>query len=799
MKAIWLLITKSAGRFVLLGSILLLATTTFFISSIQKMAVPQVQGVIQIYGLEKDIQILRKSKGIPHVKAGSEQEAYLALGFLHAQDRPNQLLWWRAAAQGRLSAWGGDGFFEEDRLARWLNLGDLSKEAVARLPQDQLKILSSYAKGINLGWEQLRELDSRMGPPNSLTPEPWEVRDTFAVMLLYAWTLGETLEESLVLSKIVEVLGGRDAQVFFPSRTGALRARLIAGPAISGGTLAPATGIGSLRRALGLEGSRIGSNALALGKGRSFNGPFLLADLHFQPTYPPLPYVARLNAPDFSVTGVTVPGVPSFFSGWNSKVAWVSTAPGIVLTDLFVETIHPEQDSLYHNGRDWERIETRDEVLVRENGYKVTQRMRKTRHGPLVNDLVNQSIEPMALSWLGHQTISDFGSYFALPHASTEEDILASLRPHKQPVLRVTYITQEGAYGTKLSGSVPQRGENSQLLPVPGRDATYNWNGSIPFEELPLDRSSSTLSYILAGDSRFSDPSQLEWLWQSGERSGRLSERIENVLANESLELGEILELQSDVNSPGSLRVIRGIESLPVFLRSLSTQANECLKLLRSWDGSYTKESKAASLFSRFRAHWILLAFQSKIDLPLLGRYLNLRHVTPNYLMEKILGGRFELSWLTAEEVKRVTAESLHKAWMGLERDFGKQGERWMWGRLSRLYFRSLWPRNELRGDIGPFSYWGSEDTLQLADYAGLTKSGFNEVTTISSLRLGVDLSDLNGARIAIVPGQSEHVTNSNSSDGIDLWLAGKMPILEPFSSEEDISSRQLLRLVPVK
>ena len=799
MKAIWLLLTKGAGRFVLLGSICLLTAMTLFISSRQKVSVPQVQGVIQIYGLEKEIQILRESKGIPHVRAGSEQEAYLALGFLHGQDRPNQLLWWRAAAQGRLSAWGGDGFIEEDRLARWLNLEDLSKEAVARLPQEQLKILSSYARGINLGWEQLRELDSRIGPPNNLAPEPWEVRDTFAVMLLYAWTIGETLEESLVLSRIVETLGGRDAQVFFPSRTEALRARLIAGPTISGGAVTPATGIGSLRRALGLEGSRIGSNALALGKGSAFNGPFLLAALHFPPTYPPRPYVAHLNTPKFSVTGVTVPGVPSFFSGWNSKVAWVSTAPGIVLTDLFVETIHPEQDSLYHNGRDWERIETRDEVLIRNNGYNLTQRMRSTRHGPLINDLVNESIEPMALSWLGHQTISDFGSYFALPHASTEEDILAALRLHKQPVLRVTYITQEGAYGTKLSGSVPQRGENSQLLPVPGRDSTYNWNGSIPFKELPLDRSSSTLSFILAADSRFSENPQLEWLWQSGERRERLSERIENVLANRDLALDKILELQSDVNSPGSLRIISKIESLPVFSKTLSTQANECLQLLKSWDGSYTKESKAASLFSRFRAHWILLAFQSKIDRSLLDKYLNLRHVTPNYLIEKILGGRFELSWLTAQEVKRVTAESLHKAWMGLERDFGKQGERWMWGRLSRLYFRSLWPQTEVRGDIGPFSYWGSEDTLQLADYEGLTKSGFYEVTTISSLRLGVDLSDPNKVRIAIVPGQSEHFTNPNSSDGIELWLAGKTAILEPIFGEEDISSGESLRLVPVK
>ena len=141
MKAIWLLLTKGAGRFVLLGSICLLTATAFLISSGQKVSVPHVQGVIQIYGLEKEIQILRESKGIPHVRAGSEQEAYLALGFLHGQDRPNQLLWWRAAAQGRLSAWGGDGFIEEDRLARWLNLEDLSKEAVARLPQEQLKIL----------------------------------------------------------------------------------------------------------------------------------------------------------------------------------------------------------------------------------------------------------------------------------------------------------------------------------------------------------------------------------------------------------------------------------------------------------------------------------------------------------------------------------------------------------------------------------------------------------------------------------------------------------------------------------
>ena len=53
--------------------------------------------------------------------------------------------------------------------------------------------------------------------------------------------------------------------------------------------------------------------------------------------------------------------------------------------------------------------------------------------------------------------------------------------------------------------------------------------------------------------------------------------------------------------------------------------------------------------------------------------------------------------------------------------------------------------------------------------------------------------------RIAIVPGQSEHFTNPNSSDGIELWLAGKTAILEPIFGEEDISSGESLRLVPVK
>ena len=66
---------------------------------------PQIDGKLQLTGVAAPIDIVRDAEGIPHIYAKSADDAYFALGFVHAQDRLWQLELNRRIPAGRIF-WG---------------------------------------------------------------------------------------------------------------------------------------------------------------------------------------------------------------------------------------------------------------------------------------------------------------------------------------------------------------------------------------------------------------------------------------------------------------------------------------------------------------------------------------------------------------------------------------------------------------------------------------------------------------------------------------------------------------------
>ncbi len=86
-------------------------------------------GTIRIAKLASPIEILRDARGIPHVFAGRESEAWFGLGFAHAEDRLAQMVWLRRRAYGRTAELEGAGALVADRLARLLEIERASASA----------------------------------------------------------------------------------------------------------------------------------------------------------------------------------------------------------------------------------------------------------------------------------------------------------------------------------------------------------------------------------------------------------------------------------------------------------------------------------------------------------------------------------------------------------------------------------------------------------------------------------------------------------------------------------------------
>src|SRR5438477_594888 len=65
--------------------------------------VPNGKASDEIEGLSGETTITRDQYGVPYITAASEEDAYAALGYAHAQDRLWQMDVVRRAGEGRLS------------------------------------------------------------------------------------------------------------------------------------------------------------------------------------------------------------------------------------------------------------------------------------------------------------------------------------------------------------------------------------------------------------------------------------------------------------------------------------------------------------------------------------------------------------------------------------------------------------------------------------------------------------------------------------------------------------------------
>ena len=112
-------------------------------------SLPQVSGELRVAGLAGPVEVVRDRWGVPHIRAGSAEDAYRALGFVHAQDRLWQMEFNRRVGQGRLAEILGRDALPFDRLMRTLDLRGAAEASVEHLGVEARQMLEAYAGGVN--------------------------------------------------------------------------------------------------------------------------------------------------------------------------------------------------------------------------------------------------------------------------------------------------------------------------------------------------------------------------------------------------------------------------------------------------------------------------------------------------------------------------------------------------------------------------------------------------------------------------------------------------------------------------
>jgi penicillin amidase len=750
-----------------------------------RAAFPQTAGRLRLVDLDAPVVVHRDARGVPHVRAESERDGFFALGFVHAQDRLAQLLWLERLARGRTAEVMGPEGLEWDRLARVIGFGNLADAQLSRLASRTRRALDAYAAGINARIERIE--GGKVGAPAPVSAldiplETWEPADSLAVFKVYAWGLGASVEASLVLQELIEKLGAEAARPFFPRRDleplPAPRATARAGAA------GPDTGAFSsdpLRRVLGLHGPSAGSSASASGH------PILVADSHLAPTVPAHLHFAHVSAGALDVAGTTLPGVPVFWTGRNSHLAWASVHARAVVTDLFVETLDPSDPSRHHDGRSWRALPERVETLRVRGGADEELRVASTRHGPLLP--APGAGDPVSVAWTGARVDgpSGIGSLLDVARAEDAGALVEALRLHHEPVLAVAFVDEAGAAGMQVAGWIPQRALSPGLLPLPGRARWYDWADAVSFEALPRERLSGGKGWVVVADGSFSAAAgrqPIEWLWRSGERTARIEQLLQAAVEAGPMDVRSMSALQADVTS---LRAPALIGHALALLDAegqdpLSPEARELVAILRAWDGQSSPDSTGAAVYHEFVATLTEALLEPRLGGALLQRYLALPRADPERIVfEAVSSAALDAEpghWEDRAAVIRDVRESLHQTWLRLTFSLGANRGRWSWGRLHELRFEPFGGLGKWLGKgapIGPYPYGGSRGTINAAAY---DPSEPFAVRVASTARFAVDSGALDQVLTALAPGQSEHRGHPHYRDGIPDWLAGRSSLL---------------------
>ncbi len=453
-----------------------------------RTSLPKTSGTVTVAGLDGRVEIVRDADGVPHVFATTSDDAYFALGYVHAQDRLWQMEFHRRIGAGRLSEMLGDATLGTDKFMRTLGVYRMAQSAYEALDPSTTAIVDAYAAGVNawLGEGHTLPVEFTI---LGVTPEPWQPADSLAWAKLMAYDLGGNFDTELLRVRLLQTLG--------PERT----AQLMPDYPQSGVTivaaneLAPATADSLLeldsflQLNLQLGGIDVGSNNWVVAGSRTDTGlPLLANDPHLGSRIPSIWYLVELSGGPLHVTGATFPGLPGVATGHNDSIAWGVTNLGPDVQDLYMERVNPANLNQYEVDGAWvDMVIVEELITVKGEDEPVRWAARSTRHGPLLSDVSGGTTSPVALRWPALDATDTTITAFANAGTATNwEEFTASLRDYVAPSQNFVYADKEGNIGYYAPGRIPVRAEGHDgMTPVPGWDSQYEWQGWIPFEEMP--------------------------------------------------------------------------------------------------------------------------------------------------------------------------------------------------------------------------------------------------------------------------------------------------------------------------
>lgn len=573
-SGVWLRLLRHMLSAVVVFAVAVAAFAAYVFAGAHSAAISQ--GTIRGLAVRANAVVYRDARGIPHIRARYERDAFFAEGFAQASDRLFQMDLLRRYVYGRLAEVLGPIQLSQDEQMRVLDVHDIVRREWRALPIRDRTALQSFSDGVNAAIaRQPLPVEFRL---LIYRPERWTPADSLAVTLAISASLGDTAENvvrrdilwrSMGRDRFAQLLPLSDARYDVPAGT-ARPVRHVVWPTLAWARL----------HRIGISGA--GSNAWAAGAQRTTGGHALIAnDPHLRVGIPGLWYALEMRAGTFHAAGVTIPGIPGIVLGHNERIAWASTNAIVTTLSLF------RPRAFFHRYWQTERFHVRFGKDVLKRYYRTAREF--GGDGAAQGTLVRW--RPYYDSRSAISTVLD------LDRATGIEGALRALAHYSGPPQNFAIADADGRVAYHLAGEIPDDPAWGRYV-HPARDLGRSF-AAIPFDRLPGTAPSKRAIVISANNKMYAAgyPYRLSAMFAPPYRAYRIAQLLH---ARTLYGVRYFARMQLDTLSPMDAEVAHRVAAISRKHPALLSAPDALL--LREWDGSFSPGSRAATIEHRFRS-----------------------------------------------------------------------------------------------------------------------------------------------------------------------------------------------------
>ncbi|MCB9007024.1 MAG: MFS transporter [Ardenticatenaceae bacterium] len=786
---------KKWGLRIGLGLIALVILLAGYIYISLRRALPQTDGTLALPGLNDEVRIERDEWGTVQIYAENEHDLFFAQGFATAQDRMFQMEVFRRSPSGRMSEIVGDQAVFIDTFNRNMLMRETAELIWEQMDPDSKEILQAYTDGINAYLEENKNALPIEYKILMFEPEPWSPVDSLVWGNAISLQLSSNRRLELIRMQVFAAVGQEGMEMLFPytAPDSPITVPAETAEAFSGFDQVDLRPFMEADDIYGSPLSGIGSNGWVVDGSMTESGdPIIANDIHIGLTMPSIWHAVGLHGGRFDVVGFTLPGVPGIITGHNANIGWSITNFGSDAQDFYLErlddTLKPTQ---YQYDGEWYDLEHIQQTIEVRGGDPVTVDFYVTPHGPIMNYVLeNPSFgHPLALRWVQHEGSTLFTSILKLNMASNWDEFQEALEGWDTPGQNIFYADQEGNIGYQAVGKIPIRPNGNGRLPVPGWTSENEWQGYVPYDELPSSYNPEQ-GFLLSANHRV-EPEGYPYYLSDGYTPGYRAQQIEDLLKEYApLSVEDMDLIQEDTFSPQAVQVMPYLE----VIQANSPLEEAALDALLNWNLHTDIEGVGTSVYEAWQQRFLANIITDELgdetaQLYISGHYV--RHATQQMPMLIDMLAQPDHPWFDNKNTPEVETrddiiqQSFEEGVAWLTRLQGDDIANWDWGRIHSVTFphqpfnQVAVLKNIFNSETYPMRGGNFSIYTNSYDWANPFK-----VWIVSSARHITDLGDFSNSVMLGSTGQNMNLLSPHREDVVRLWQEGS-PIPMSYTEAE--------------